>query len=156
MVRQDRTRRHRPWRFYLSSGSEEKAHAIHPPVQQATQAREVEVLRHRATNYSRFNCYSPLVCCPTNSRPKTRRESAPCCVANPRQVCAPERGAGAPLGMRPRRCVQERGVSRCACIPLPGRIPTSGTPAPPSAGAPRSGSRLAWRRFRRFSNRCWC
>src|SRR3954463_1053081 len=27
-----------------------------------------------------------LVCCPTNSRPKTRRESAPCCVANPRQV----------------------------------------------------------------------
>src|SRR3954454_18276710 len=27
-----------------------------------------------------------LVCCPTSSRPKTRRESAPCCVANPRQV----------------------------------------------------------------------
>jgi anti-sigma regulatory factor (Ser/Thr protein kinase) len=27
-----------------------------------------------------------LVCCPTNSRPKTRRESTPCCVANPRQV----------------------------------------------------------------------
>src|SRR3954451_5150673 len=24
--------------------------------------------------------------CPTNSRPKTRRESAPCFVANPRQV----------------------------------------------------------------------
>jgi hypothetical protein len=35
-------------------------------------------------------------------------------------------------------------------IPLPGRIPTSGAPAPPSAGAPRSGSRLAWRRFAGF------
>jgi len=94
-------------------------------------------------------------------------------------------------------------VSQCACIPLPGRIPTSGrvagrsrfhrgvcdgcdpgdaqgpapralagftvaspqagpllrvmpAPAPPSAGAPGCGSRLAWRRFRRFSNRRWC
>src|SRR5690349_8594575 len=61
MVRQDRTRRHRAWRLYLSSGPEEKAHAIHPPVQQATQAREVEVLRHSAPNYSRINRYSPLV-----------------------------------------------------------------------------------------------
>ena len=26
------------------------------------------------------------MCCPANSRPKTRRESAPCCVANPREV----------------------------------------------------------------------
>ena len=45
---------------------------------------------------------------PTNSRLKTRRESAPCGVTNPRQVCAPKRGAGAPLGMRPCRCAQER------------------------------------------------
>ncbi len=35
-----------------------------------------------------------LVCCPINNLPKTRRESTPCCVTNPRQVCAPERGAG--------------------------------------------------------------
>ena len=44
-----------------------------------------------------------LVCCPINILPKTWRESAPCCVTNPRHVCAPERGAGAPVGMRPRR-----------------------------------------------------
>src|SRR6185369_11470555 len=61
MVRQDRTRCHRAWRLYLSCGPEAKAHAIHPPVQQATQAREVEVLRHSAPNYSRINRYSPLV-----------------------------------------------------------------------------------------------
>ena len=38
-----------------------KAHALHPPIQRATQAREVEVLRSNAANYSRINCYSPLV-----------------------------------------------------------------------------------------------
>jgi hypothetical protein len=48
------------------------------------------------------------VSCSVNSWPKTRRQSTPCCVTNPRQVCAPKRGAGAPLGMRPRRCAQER------------------------------------------------
>src|SRR4029079_14681216 len=61
MVRKDRTRCHRAWRLYLSCGPEAKAHAIHPPVQRATQAREVEVLRHSAPNYSRINRYSPLV-----------------------------------------------------------------------------------------------
>ena len=45
---------------------------------------------------------------PINSRPKTERESTSCSVTNPHQVCAPKRGAGAPLGMRPRRCAQER------------------------------------------------
>jgi len=49
-------------------------------------------------------------------------------------------------------CTRTR-YSRCACIPLPGRIPASGAPAPPYAGAPGRGSRLVWRRFRGFSDR---
>ena len=62
----------------------------------------------RAAPAGVVECREGLVSCPINSRPKTRRESTPCCVTNPRQVCAPKRGAGAPLGMRPRRCAQER------------------------------------------------
>ncbi len=30
------------------------------------------------------------------------------CVTHPGEVCAPERGTGSPLGMRPRRCAQAR------------------------------------------------
>ncbi len=39
---------------------------------------------------------------------KTWREFASYFVTNPREVCAPERGTGAPWGMRPRRCAQAR------------------------------------------------
>jgi len=44
-------------------------------------------------------------------------------------------------------CTRTR-FSRCACIPFPGRIPASRAPAPPCAGAPGCGSRLAWQRTR--------
>ena len=45
VVRQDRARRDRPRRLHLRARPEEKAHALHPPLQQAAQTREVEVLR---------------------------------------------------------------------------------------------------------------
>src|SRR6218665_3085963 len=41
--------------------SQEKAHALQPQVQRATQVREVEVLRPNSEDYSWFNHYSPLV-----------------------------------------------------------------------------------------------
>jgi hypothetical protein len=50
------------------AGSEEKTHAVHPPVQQAGQTREMEVLRCIASDYSRFNRYSPLVPPSVNGR----------------------------------------------------------------------------------------
>jgi hypothetical protein len=47
--------------FHFRTRSEEETHALHPPVQQAGQTREMEVLRSIASNYSRFNRYRPLV-----------------------------------------------------------------------------------------------
>ncbi|MGK2913440.1 MAG: hypothetical protein ACSLE5_03115, partial [Porticoccaceae bacterium] len=44
------------------AGPQAKTHALHPSIQQATQAREVEVLRSFASNYFHFNCYGPLEC----------------------------------------------------------------------------------------------
>src|SRR3954465_12337857 len=41
---------------------------------------------HLAQRASRDLISASLVSCPTSSRSKTRRESTPCCVANPRQV----------------------------------------------------------------------
>src|SRR6218665_3099771 len=41
--------------------SQEKAHALQPQVQRATQVREVEVLRPNSEDSSCFNHYSPLV-----------------------------------------------------------------------------------------------
>src|SRR6218665_3793629 len=52
--------RDRSRRIHLGARSQEKAHALHPQVQRATQVREVEVLRHNSENYSCFNHYSPL------------------------------------------------------------------------------------------------
>ena len=39
----------------------EKAHPLHPRVQQGAENREVEVLRSDTQNYSPINRYSPLV-----------------------------------------------------------------------------------------------
>src|ERR1700732_572279 len=61
VVRQDRARRHRTRRLHFGARSKKKTHAIHPPVQQAAQTREVEILRHVTKNYYRINRYSPLV-----------------------------------------------------------------------------------------------
>ena len=96
--------------------------------------------------------FEVLVSCCVDSWPKTRRESTPCGVTNPCQVCASKRGAGAPFGDATAKVCTRTRFSRCAYIPLPGRIP-KGVPAPPCAGAPSCGSRLAWRRFRGFSSR---
>src|ERR1700722_5882877 len=60
VVRQDRARRHRTRRLHFGARSQKKTHAIHPPVQQAAQTREVEILRHVTRNYYRINRYSPL------------------------------------------------------------------------------------------------
>jgi len=62
VVRQDRTRRDRPRRVHFGARSEEETHALHPPIQQGTENREVEVLRSEPS-YRPFHisCYSPLV-----------------------------------------------------------------------------------------------
>ncbi len=52
VVRQDRARRDRTRRVHFGSRSEEKAHPLHPQVQRAAQAREVEVFRSNRTNYA--------------------------------------------------------------------------------------------------------
>src|SRR3984893_6506207 len=61
MARPDRARRHRTRRLHCGARSQKKPHAIHPPVQQGAQTREVEILRHVTKNYYRINRYSPLV-----------------------------------------------------------------------------------------------
>src|SRR5690606_28425633 len=57
----DRTRRDLPRRVHLGARPEEKAHAVHPPIQQAGQAGEVEILRYGTSHCFRFKRYSPLV-----------------------------------------------------------------------------------------------
>ena len=47
--------------FTSVPGSEAKAHALHPPLQQGAQDREVEILRSIAPHQYRISCYSPLV-----------------------------------------------------------------------------------------------
>src|SRR5947207_6573642 len=61
MVRQNRTRRDRPWRVHFGARSQAKAHALHPSVQPAAETGEVEVLRSITPNQFGFSCYSPLV-----------------------------------------------------------------------------------------------
>jgi transposase len=60
VVRQDRARCHRPRRIHFCARSEEKTHALHPPIQQNSETCEMEVLRSHTTNHSQFSCYSPL------------------------------------------------------------------------------------------------
>src|SRR5438552_11964666 len=60
MVRQNRTRRDRPWRVHFGARSQAKAHALHPSVQPAAETGEVEVLRSITPNQFGFSCYSPL------------------------------------------------------------------------------------------------
>src|SRR5204863_9067761 len=61
VVRQDRARRDRPRHLHLRLRSEEKAHALHPSVQQGPANSEVEVRRSKQTSRYRFSCYRPLV-----------------------------------------------------------------------------------------------
>src|SRR5205823_1594763 len=63
----DRTRR-----LHFGTRSKEKAHALHSPVQQTAETREVEVLRSNTSNYSRINCYGPLGPPPRAPRPSAR------------------------------------------------------------------------------------
>jgi len=55
-----------------------------------------------------------------------------------------------PLGDATAKVCTRTRFSRCACIPLPGRTPASGAPAPPYAGVPGCGLRLVWHRFCHF------
>src|SRR4029434_2512338 len=61
VVRKDRARRDRQRRLHVGARPQEKAHALHPSLQQAAQTREVEVLRSLKTDCFYFNCYGPLV-----------------------------------------------------------------------------------------------
>jgi hypothetical protein len=61
VVRQDRTRWHHPWRLSLGARSQPHAHTREPALQYPAHTRDVDVLRCGTPNYSRINCYSPLV-----------------------------------------------------------------------------------------------
>ena len=61
VVRQDRTRCHRPRRVHFRLRPEEKAHALHPPLQQIAPNREVEVRRSIPTHQYTISWYRPLV-----------------------------------------------------------------------------------------------
>ena len=79
------------------------------------------------------------VFCSADSRLKTRRESAPCCVTSPRRACrSAEEG---PLWGSDRGDTRKAG-GRHAIGRLHGRIPAGGVPAPRFTG-PRHCRRLA-------------
>ena len=67
VVRQDRARRHRSRRVHFRLRPEEKAHALHPPVQQVAAYREVEICRSIATHQYTISCYRPLAQGPASS-----------------------------------------------------------------------------------------
>src|SRR6218665_790868 len=80
VVRQDRARRDRSRRIHLGTRSQEKAHALHPQVQRATQVRAVGVLLPNSENYYSFNHYSPL----DNAMPL--KVSSPAWLSRPRAM----------------------------------------------------------------------
>ena len=85
---------------------------------------EADVLRRKTGD---------LVSCSANSWPKTRRESAPCCVTSPRRACrSAEEGPlrGSDRGDT-RKAGGRHGIGR-----LHGRIPASGGGCRGGAGAP--------------------
>src|SRR6218665_16243 len=73
VVRQDRARRDRSRRIHLGTRSQEKAHALHPQVQRASQVRAVEVLRPHSEDYSLFNHYRQLAMRFLTDPPAVRR-----------------------------------------------------------------------------------
>src|SRR6218665_3068761 len=78
VVRQDRARRDRSRRIHLGTRSQEKAHALHPQVQRASQVRAVEVLRPHSENYYLFNHYSTPAMRFLTDPPAVRRQDQAC------------------------------------------------------------------------------
>lgn len=59
VIRQDRARRDRKRGFHFAERPQAQAHALHPPVHQATEVGEVEVLRSDSAHCFRFKCHGP-------------------------------------------------------------------------------------------------
>src|ERR1017187_4644882 len=57
----DRARRHFAWRVHVAGRFAEKAHEVHPALQQGAKDRKVALLRSYASHHSQFSRYSPLV-----------------------------------------------------------------------------------------------
>src|SRR6266478_5862884 len=60
LVCQDRARRHCARRVHVGVRLAEKAHEVHPALQQRAKDSKVALLRSYASHYSQFSCYSPL------------------------------------------------------------------------------------------------
>src|SRR5260370_10536527 len=60
LVCQDRARRHCARRVHVGIRLAEKAHEVHPALQQRAKDSKVALLRSYASHYSQFSCYSPL------------------------------------------------------------------------------------------------
>src|SRR5467141_3182731 len=54
-------RRHCARRVHVGARLAEKAHEVHPALQQRAKDSKVALLRSYASHYSQFSCYSPLV-----------------------------------------------------------------------------------------------
>jgi hypothetical protein len=61
LVCQDRARRHCARRVHVGVRLAEKAHEVHPALQQSAKDSKVELLRSYASHYSQFSCYGSLV-----------------------------------------------------------------------------------------------
>src|SRR5467141_2967863 len=61
LVCQDRARRHCARRVHVGARLAEKAHEVHPALQQRAKDSKVALLRSYASHYSQFSRYSPLV-----------------------------------------------------------------------------------------------
>src|ERR1035441_1281169 len=59
LVRQDRARHHCPRRVHVVGRLAEKAHEVHPALQQGAKDRKVVLLRSYASHHSQFSRYSP-------------------------------------------------------------------------------------------------
>jgi hypothetical protein len=61
MPRPGKSSSYRQRSVHVRTGPQEKAHALHPPIQQSPENRKVEVLRSQQANYYPISRYSPLV-----------------------------------------------------------------------------------------------
>src|SRR6267143_7053863 len=61
LVCQDRARRHCARRVHVGARLAQKAHEVHPALQQRAKDSKVALLRSYASHYSQFSRYSPLV-----------------------------------------------------------------------------------------------
>ncbi len=62
MVCQNRARRDRSRGVHLRDRSKEKNHALHPPIQQKSKNRKMEIFQSQTSHQTRIKRYSPLEC----------------------------------------------------------------------------------------------